>query len=349
MRPMPASLLVRLAVLAAVTVGCSAPGTSGVGSENATTSAEAVPSASDTALPSAAPSESGAAYAEAPTLRTLIAAAPEAPTLTVEEALPGGEGYASAVVSYESGGYTIYGVLHTPDGDALFPGIVFVHGAVDPNQWSAQTHYVDEQERMASRGYVVLVPDLRNHGESDNDLDFDHALQMGTTLDVINAARALAAEPAVDPARTAVVGHSLGGAITLNAMVVAPDVAGAFVALAPSNASPWDNIVHFNPTDSTFYREITTLRGTPDDNPEFWVDVSALTFVDRANRPLLVVHGTADDVVPPEWSEEVIGTAWTDAGKLVDVVMIEGGDHVFSPVQDEAWDTVFNFLAEQSP
>ena len=26
--------------------------------------------------------------------------------------------------------------------------------------------------------------------------------------------------------------------------------------------------------------------------------------------------------------------------------MNEGGDHVFSPVQDEPWDAVFTFLAE---
>ena len=343
MRPLRASLLVGLVSL--VLGGCSAPGAPAV-SGSPMTSVEADPPATDAPQPSAAPSESATPEAEAATLRTLITAAAESPTLTIEEDVPGGDGYTSAVVSYESDGLTIYGLLHTPEGEGPFPGIVFVHGAVDPATWSARTEYVDEQQRMASAGYVVLVPDLRNHGESDDDPDHDLALEMGTTLDVINAARALAVETAVDAEQIAVVGHSLGGAITLNTSVVAPDVAGAFVALAPSHASPWENIVQFVPADSPFFMELTRMHGTPDDNPEFWTDVSALTFVDRSDRPLLVVQGTADDVVPPEWAD-IVDMAWTDAGKDVEVVMIEGADHIFSPMQDEAWATVFTFLDEQ--
>lgn len=268
--------------------------------------------------------------------------------LTREEELAGGDGFASSVVSYESDGFTIYGVLHTPDGEGPFPGVVLVHGAVDPDSWSAQTDYVEFQQRLVSVGFVVLVPDLRNHGASDDDPAYELALEMGTTLDVVNAARALAVEPAVDPGRIVVIGHSLGGAMTLGAMVVAPDVAGAFVAMAPSHASPWENIRQFVPPGSPFYMQLTDLHGTPDDNPEFWADVSALTFVDRAARPLLVVHGTADDVVPPEWAN-IVGTAWADAGKDVQVVMIEGADHVFSPAEDETWAAVFTFLQAQLP
>ena len=226
-----------LVILMAAVAGCGASGSSEVESGSPATSIEASASATEAPPASVAPSESAAPEAEATTLRTLIAAAPESPTLTVEEELAGGDGYASAVVSYESEGLTIYGVLHTPEGDGPLPGVVFIHGAVDPDRWSAQTEYLDFQERLVSAGYVVLVPDLRNHGESDDDPDYDLDLEMGATVDVINAARALAAEPAVDPERIAVVGHSLGGATTIKALVVAPDVAAAFVAMAPAHAS----------------------------------------------------------------------------------------------------------------
>ncbi|MGH2418437.1 MAG: alpha/beta hydrolase family protein, partial [Candidatus Limnocylindria bacterium] len=151
-------------------------------------------------------------------------------------------------------------MIHTPESDGPFPGVVFVHGAVDRDTWSPLEQYVDEQRRLAMAGYVVLVPDLRNHGESDDDPNYFTDLEMGTSADVVNAARALAALPDVDPDRTAVVGYSFGGVITFNTMVVAPDVAEAFVAAAPGSLSAWENFSRFIPADSPPYEAMTDLR-----------------------------------------------------------------------------------------
>ena len=277
----------------------------------------------------------------ATTLRTLIDTPAESPTLTVIETLPATDTYTSAVVSYESGGLTIRGILHTPVGTGPFPGVVFVHGAVDPDSWSAQREYTEEQARLADSGRITLVPDLRNHGDSDDDPDWQYGLEMGTTLDVVNAARALGAEP--DVSSVSVVGHSLGGAIALNTLVVAPDVATAFVALAPSNASPWDNLEHFT-GGTPYFEALTSLRGTPDEDPEFWADVSSTTFADRATAPLLIVQGSADDVVPPEWSDAT-AAAFRDAGADVELIVVDGADHVFQPTPDQAWEQVLAFLA----
>ncbi len=323
-------------VLALTLAGCSGqtqPATSGTASSS---SAAASPGSSTSSA-----STTSAEPAPARTLQTLVDLPPESPTLTVVEDLPPSQGYTSAVVSYQSETLTIYGTVHTPSGAGPFPGVVFVHGAVDPDSWSAQREYLDEQARLAASGRVVLVPDLRNHGDSDDDPDWEYALEMGTTLDVINAARALAAQD--DVSAVSVVGHSLGGAMTLNAAVVAPDVATAFVALAPSNASPWDNVEHFA-SGTPFSQQLVELRGTPEDNPSFWSDVTSTTFAERATTPLLVVQGSADDVVPVPWSESTV-QAFTEAGAEVDLVVVEGGDHLFSPVADEAWDSVLDFLA----
>lgn len=63
-----------------------------------------------------------------------------------------------------------------------------------------------------------------------------------------------------------------------------------------------------------YYDDVMAERGTAEESPEFWRDVSSLTFVARAKAPLLVVHGTADLAVPHEWSAELVDK-WTAAGR----------------------------------
>lgn len=330
-------ILVAIAVLAGASTACGRPE-----SQSASSTSTMAPSVLPS--PAASMNHSETPTSDVTTLRTLIAAQPESPTLTIEEELDAADGYRTSAVSYQSDGLTIRGVLHTPDGDGPFPGVVFVHGAVDRDTWSPIVQLVDEQRRLVTAGYVVLVPDLRNHGDSDDDADYPTDLEMGTSADVVNAARALGEVPGVDPERVAVVGISFGGVMTFNAMVVAPEVAAAFVAMAPGSLSAWENFSRFIPADSPAYQGMVDLRGTPDTNPEFWTDVSASTFVDRAARPLVIVQGMADQVVPPAWAEDT-RRAFEEAGKDVELVALDGADHDFEPARDEAWGHVLAFLA----
>lgn len=203
-----------------------------------------------------------------------------------------------------------------------------------------------EQERLAELGYVVLATDLRSFGGSEVDPATGTDLDIGPTLDVINAARAVAADGRVDPTRVALVGHSLGGLIVLNASVVAPDVAAAVVAVAPSSTDVWQNIEQFLVPGDPAWEAVVTPHGTITDNPDFWADVTPRTFVDRAAAPLLIVQGSADDVVAPEWSTDT-EAVWRHAGKEVALVTIDGADHVLDPHWDQAMIAIETFLAEE--
>ncbi|HEV7742173.1 MAG TPA: hypothetical protein VGO65_07120, partial [Pseudolysinimonas sp.] len=138
------------------------------------------------------------------TLRDLIATAPEKPVLKADaSAMQQGDGFLSLPASYVSEGLTITGLLYVPDGDGPFPGVVVVHGAVDPATFTTGSDLVREQEALARSGHLVFAPDLRGYGSADADPSAGTDLGVGATEDVVNAGRALAASgiPVLDPTR----------------------------------------------------------------------------------------------------------------------------------------------------
>ncbi|MDF1594970.1 MAG: alpha/beta hydrolase [Acidimicrobiia bacterium] len=78
---------------------------------------------------------------------------------------------------------------------------------------------------LAERGYTVTTPDLRGHGRSPADADYSLAaytadiLELGDRWDLI-------------------LGHSLGGAVAVCALIARPDLAPALVLEDPAVAIP---------------------------------------------------------------------------------------------------------------
>ncbi|MHC2997761.1 alpha/beta hydrolase family protein [Microbacterium sp. HJ5] len=282
------------------------------------------------------------------TLRTLIDAEAEHPTFEVVQETTDFDGDHAEIVSYESGGFVVTGVIRRPVSGAVgSPAIVFIHGGADTEDYSGLSYYDPWADEMVDRGYVVVMPDLRNYGDSDDDPDHELDIDVGGTLDAINAARAAAADPMIDPERIAVVGHSLGGTMALNAAVVAPEIAAAFVAAAPASAWAWENIERYA-AGTPYFDTVVATYGSEEESPEFWNDVSSASFIDRATAPLLVLHGTEDEIVPFEWSEQLVD-AWTETGKDVRFVPVAGVNHDFDPQHEVLWDAIAGFLAEKLP
>ena len=206
--------------------------------------------------------------------------------------------------------------MSLPAGSGPFPGVVLVQ------PFGGLERHVD---RLVGSGYVVLDADLRGNGTSDPDPSQGTDLDMGSTLDVVNAARALAADQRVDSSRVALIGVGMGGLIAINAQVVAPDVVAAVVAENPPSIDLWQNIEYFFEPDDEFRALIVDQRGTPEENPELWADVSPATFVDRVDSPLLILQGTGDTGNDPAWSDATVAT-FTAAGKSAEVITFDGAD-----------------------
>jgi dipeptidyl-peptidase-4 len=108
------------------------------------------------------------------------------------------------------------------------------------------------------------------------------------------AAQTILQLPYVDPARVGVWGWSGGGSMTLNLLFRSPEIYKVGMSVAPV---PDERLY------DTIYQE--RYMGLPDDNAEGYAQGSPITFADRLQGHLLVVHGTGDDNVHYQGTERL--------------------------------------------
>jgi dipeptidyl aminopeptidase/acylaminoacyl peptidase len=293
------------------------------------------------------PTESAGNAPEHPTLHTLVDAELGPSSLELQEVIEDNPDFTTTTVTYSSGEVSVTGALSVPSTDGPHPGLVLVHGVVNPDIYLAGSGLVREQAYFARAGYVVLSLDLRN-STAEIDSAAAMGIDLGSTLDVINGIRALQSSrlATLDEQRVALLGHSLGGLLTLNTIVTRPTLVDAAVALAPASIDPSDNVDYLTTLFGSTPARIVDEYGTPADNPEFWRAMSPRSLVDRVEVPLFIAHGTADNIIPYEWSEETV-EVWKAAGKDVELVPLEGEGHVFQSRWEEAMALSAEFLGSE--
>jgi dipeptidyl aminopeptidase/acylaminoacyl peptidase len=252
--------------------------------------------------------------------------------LRLRRALDVTDAYTKYSVSYRGSGLRISGVLYVPAGDGPFPALVLNHGYIDPDVYVTGQGLQIEQNYLARSGFVVLHTDYRNHAGSDEDPRNGLRLRLGYTEDTINAVKALRRSglPQVDPDRIGMLGRSMGGGVTLNALVVRPRLVDAAVIYASVSSRTFDNHRKWiRPGRPALAARIERRHGTPKENPRFWREVSPRTYAERVRAPVLVHHGTADDTCPIEWADETV-RALKKSGADVTYRRYPGEGHAFS-------------------
>src|ERR1700691_417080 len=127
------------------------------------------------------------------------------------------------VVSFQSAGLLLHGVLGVPDG--LKPGarraaFLVLHGFGS----NSESPTVLAPTRVLSEfGYVTLRFDMRSCGQSEGEVG--RVICLDQVEDLGNALAFLAKHPAVDPSRIGAIGSSFGGAVAVYAGGTNPRVA----------------------------------------------------------------------------------------------------------------------------
>ena len=258
--------------------------------------------------------------------------------ITIEQTLAAGSNYNRYIASYRSEGLKIYALLTIPRGArpaSGWPVIVFNHGYIPPEQYRTTERYVAYVDYFARAGYIVFRPDYRGHGSSEGVATGGYGTP-DYTVDVLNAVSSLKRYPGVDRERIGMWGHSMGGHITLRAMVTTDDIRagviwGGVVASYEDMMYNWRRPVPVTvPQRARRWRQDLIERfGTPQQNAAFWNSISPISYVADASGPIQLHHGTQDESVPLEFSASLYA-ALQEAGVPSAFYQYAGDNHNIS-------------------
>jgi dipeptidyl aminopeptidase/acylaminoacyl peptidase len=229
------------------------------------------------------------------------------------------------------------------------PAILWIHGdGVNQNYdgWHVQRNYAvyySIHQYFLQKGYVVFAPDYRGSIGYGRDWRTGVYMDVGgkDAKDAWMGANYLKTLPYVDADRIGVWGLSYGGFFTLIAMTDQPKLFRAGVDVAGVT----DYTMYYS---DPYHGDWTASRiGTPEQNPQVYANASPLSHIDRLERPLLVLHGTADVNVPFLESVWLIDEALKKhKGDLISFMIYPGEFHYFTRehVLRDAWHRVDDFF-----
>jgi len=312
----------------------------------------ATPLPTATATVTATPTETPTPTPHPLTMQAMRARDYPGSDLVIEQTLDPGSNYYRYVASYLSDGLKIYGLLTVPYADPPeggWPAIIFNHGFIPPTEYRTTERYVAYVNALATNGYVVFKPDYRGHGDSEGAASGGYS-SPAYTVDVLNALASVQRYPGVDPEKMGMWGHSMGGHLTLRAMVTVKSIKvgviwAGVVGSYQDMMTNWRRNRPFPTTSGRLSRigqELTDTYGTWDENPEFWASISPIDNVADISGPLQLHHGTADGDVPLEFSESLY-QAMVDAGKEVEYFTYPDNDHNISQAFSSAMQRTVEF------
>jgi dipeptidyl aminopeptidase/acylaminoacyl peptidase len=238
------------------------------------------------------------------------------------------------LIAYPSDGLRITGMMNRPTGEGPFPVVILNHGYYPLDVYQTGNGTKLAADYLAARGFLTLSPDFRSHAGSD---DAPNLFRAGHVIDALNVIPLTQRLPEARQGQVGMWGHSNGGAITAKAIAISSEIAAA-VIYAPASS----NIVE----DYRFRVERARSRGAeidsiewpvaPEQAPDLYERLSPLPYLHYVQAPVLIHYGTADEVVPLKWPDD-LRAGLEAAGKEVTMEIYEGQPHSFQGAPNQLY------------
>ncbi len=211
------------------------------------------------------------------------------------------------------------------------------------SRWQPPEQRLGSFQRLLDRGITVFAV---HHGSAPL---FKVPDAVADVRRAVRHVRSNAASYGIDPNRLGVWGGSAGGHLALM-LGLASDRGN------PEAKDPIERVSNEVKAVVAYYPPVDLRRMTGpnrrfpalDFDNQLAADVSPLLFVDASDPPTLIIHGSADTLVPIS-SGRSIYEALKQAGAVAEFIEIEGGDHGFTNPEHRARavEAMANWFAEK--
>lgn len=227
-------------------------------------------------------------------------------------------------IFFKADGHSLKGKFFLPDQSAgLFPFLCLCHGIPAKPYNPEDKGYEEIAQKFCKEGFAAFIFNFRGAGESKGDFDIS-----GWTRDLEAALDIMYNHPGIDRKRFAILGSSAGAAIAVYHAAQDKRVTHLISLACPASFSFITNPAR---TEEFLegYRQVGIIRsrGFPKNKTDWlkgFEEVSPVKWIDKVSpRPLLLLHGDADELIPPE-------EAWRlfeKAGEPKQLVYIPGAGH----------------------
>ncbi len=224
------------------------------------------------------------------------------------------------------------------------PALCLCHGIPSGQPGSSDDRgYPGLAERFCAAGFVTLIFNFRGAGLAQGNLDM-----MGWTRDLEAAIDYLASMEEVDKSRLCLLGSSAGAAVSVYVAANDPRVSSLVTFACPAEFGFLTDKQRARATIDHF-RSIGVIRDK-DFPPSIdeWLDgfntVSPLHWIGRISpRPLLLIHGDKDDLVPVEHAHRL----YKQAREPKELVIIPDAGHRLR-LEEKAITTALDWLKAKS-
>lgn len=234
--------------------------------------------------------------------------------------------FARHAINYPSDGLNIHGFMNVQLRPGKYPVIIVIHGYGDPAQYDTLDYTTEAADGLASQGYIVIHPNLRNYRPSDSG---DALYRVGYAVDVLNLialVRQNAGKPGLfeqaDASHIGIWSHSMGGDIALKVAVISRAVQAIFLYASMSGDEQ---------KNSQFFQVLTGSKENQKEllaSAQDFAAMSPVTYYADISAAIQLHHGTGDTVIPVAWAEETCKQL-KDAKRNVQCFYYDGAEHTF--------------------